>query len=368
MGESGYPSTRALPSAKPSGRGETGPLSRFKFAPADNPRGGTYRPARAIRGGFARMYQSHFGLRQRPFRSTPDRAAYYPATGHEECLHRLQRAISDDEPIALLVGEPGTGKTLLAAQLLERLGEDVSRVFVTNGHLLRRSDLFQAILYDLGLPYEGRGEQELRLALTDRLLADFAAGKRTIIVIDEAHHLPADLLEELRLLGNLETQQGRTVQTVLIAQTPILETLRRPDLRALAQRLTVRAELGQLTTDEAADYVLHHLRVAGARPEALIDDEALGLLARGSGGLPRVINQAAHLALALTCDAGAGRVEAEGILEAFGRLGIEIPDDEADGETEPPTVLVEPQPESDHAWPPAGYLMPGPLRGLRNAE
>jgi type II secretory pathway predicted ATPase ExeA len=312
------------------------------------------------------MYESHFGLRQRPFRSTPDLAAYYPANAHEDALHLLRQAVADDEPIALLYGEPGTGKTLVAGQLLERLGDGISRVFITNGHLQRRADLLQAILYDLGMPYEGRAEQELRLAVTERLLSDFAAGRRTVLVIDEAHHLPADLLEELRLLGNLETPNGRAVQTVLIAQPQILETLQRPDLRALSQRLTVRAELGRLTPEESADYVLHHLRVAGARPEALIDDEALTLIARGSGGIPRVINQIAHMALGLTCDAGAGRLDAEGVLEALSRLGIEVTDEE----TEIGTVVVERQPDSEHPWPPSGYVLPGPARSgvMRNAK
>ncbi|HEY1380892.1 MAG TPA: hypothetical protein VGF55_29090, partial [Gemmataceae bacterium] len=131
------------------------------------------------------------------------------------------------------------------------------------------------------------------------------------------------------------------------------------------------------TRPEAADYVLHHLRLAGARPEALIDDEALDLLARGSGGVPRVLNQAAHLALAVTCEAGSGRVDAEGVLEALARLDIKITDGdedlaelvpEADG-PRPATVVVEPLPESDHAWPPPGYLLPGPMRSaMRNAE
>jgi type II secretory pathway predicted ATPase ExeA len=313
------------------------------------------------------MYQSHFGLRQRPFRSTPDCSAYYPATAHEEALRQLRQAIHDDEPFALLIGEPGIGKTLVASQLLDRLGDDASRVFITNGHLQRRSDLFQALLFDLGLPYEGRGEQELRLALTDRLLNEYGEGRRTVMVIDEAHHLPADLLEELRLLGNLETPHGRAAQTVLVAQPAILETLRRPDLRALSQRLTVRAELGLLSPAESADYVIHHLRLAGARPDALIDDEALALLARGSGGVPRIINQAAHLALHLTCEAEAGRVEVEGVLEAFGRLGIEITE-QAIGEGESPNVGVEPPSETDLKWPPAGYLLPGPMRAMRNAE
>jgi type II secretory pathway predicted ATPase ExeA len=314
------------------------------------------------------MYESHFGLRQRPFRSTPDLGAYYPANAHEDSLHLLRQAMIDDEPFALLYGEPGTGKTLVAGQLLGRLGDDLSRVFITNGHLQRRSDLLQAILYDLGLPYEGRGEQELRLAVTDRLLTDFGEGRRTVIVLDEAHHLPADLLEELRLLGNLETAHGRAVQTVLIAQPSILDTFQRPDLRALNQRLTAKAELGRLTPDESADYVLHHLRIAGARPEALVDDEALTLLARSSGGIPRVINQIAHLALTLTSDAGSGRVDAEGVLEALVRLGIEA----AEVDTELGPVEVDPQTDAEPSWPPNGYVLPGPARsgdyGIRNAK
>jgi hypothetical protein len=189
-----------------------------------------------------------------------------------------------------------------------------------------------------------------------------------VLVFDEAHHLPPDLLEELRLLGNLETRQGRAVQVILAAQPAILDTLRRPELRALAQRLTARAELGRLTHEEAADYLLHQLRVAGARPEALMADEALDLIARGSGGLPRLLNQAAHLALALTCQAGAGRVDAEGALEALARLGLEVEEapptvtgaEPAAAAAGAPEIIIEPpsDPEPD-AWP-GGSRWQGP--------
>jgi type II secretory pathway predicted ATPase ExeA len=288
------------------------------------------------------MYTEHFGLQRRPFRSTPDPTTYYPSGTHEAALHAVLQALADDDAVALVTGDPGTGKTLLTAVLLDRLGEASSCVVLTNGHLAGRADLFQAILYDLGLPYAGRTEQELRLALTDKLLTDFAAGRRTVLVLDEAHHLPADVLEELRLLGNLESRHGRAVQVVLVAQPAILATLRRPELAALAQRLTARVELGRLTPDEAADYLLHHLRLAGARPEALVGDDALDLIARGSGGLPRLLNQAAHLALTLTFQAEAGRVDAEGALEALARLGLEV-DAEAAAEppAHPPAVVIE---------------------------
>jgi type II secretory pathway predicted ATPase ExeA len=310
------------------------------------------------------MYLAHFGLRQRPFRSTPDPGCYYPASTHEEALHQLLRALADDEGFALLTGELGTGKTLLATILLDRLGEHSSCAYVTNCHLQRPADLFQAVLYDLGLPYEDKSEQELRLALTDCLLARLTEGGRTVLLLDEAHHLPAEVLEELRLLGNLEARHTRAVQVVFVAQPTLLDTLGQLALQALAQRLTTRSVLGRLTRDESADYLLHHLRVAGARPEALMGDEALDLLARGCGGLPRLLNQAAHLALTLTWQAGEGRVDAEGALEALARLGLDAGADE--GAVSAPGSSVEtpardPDDDADYRWPPGATLPPSRL-------
>ena len=147
----------------------------------------------------------------------------------------------------LLTGEPGVGKTLFCLCLLERLGGQTATAFLTNSHFRDRAGLLQAVLYDLSLPYEGRGEQEMRLALTDHLLKHFAAEQKPVVlIVDEAQHLDADLLEELRLLANLEAPGGRALQVVLAAQPSIAETLRRPELAALRQRLAVRAELGAL--------------------------------------------------------------------------------------------------------------------------
>src|SRR5437879_9481991 len=157
-------------------------------------------------GGRLTMDGSFFGLGQRPCRNTPDAAGYYPATGHELALAPLRQAIGDDEGLALLTGAPGTGKTLLCHRLIELVGPDVATAFLTNSHFRDRAGLLQAILYDLSLPYEGHGEQELRLALTDYLLKNFGAGRRSLLLIDEAQHLTPDLLEELRLLGNLEAR------------------------------------------------------------------------------------------------------------------------------------------------------------------
>src|ERR1700756_2887167 len=119
------------------------------------------------------MYEAHFGLRQRPFRGMPDIECYYPATSHEKALSILLQAINNDEGLMLLSGEPGTGKTIVGHVLIDRLGDQVCCAFLTNSHFADRTGLLQAINYDLGLPHQRQGEQELRLILTDFLLKNY---------------------------------------------------------------------------------------------------------------------------------------------------------------------------------------------------
>jgi type II secretory pathway predicted ATPase ExeA len=285
------------------------------------------------------IYPTHFQLRQRPFPATPDPARYYPATSHERAIARLLGGLTDGEGVLTLTGAPGTGKTLLCHCLLERLGstspkrqqgDSFNIAFLTNGRAGCRAGLLQAILYDLSLPYEDRGEQELRLALTDHLLRSYEEGRSTLLILDEAQDLTPDLLEELRLLGNLESRSGKAFQVVLVGQPALLETLRRPELTALWQRVAVRAEIEPLPLQEAADYLLHHLRVAGGKPERLFADEALELLCRQTHGLPRLLNQSAHQALHLAAEAGAAQVDAEAVLEALALLGLDAEVQESD--------------------------------------
>jgi type II secretory pathway predicted ATPase ExeA len=285
------------------------------------------------------MYETRFGLKRRPFPATPDDALYYPATGHEAALATLVRAIHVEEGLALLSGPPGTGKTLLGHCLSDRLaaaaaqapqsstsdanaGRAVVCAFLPNSHLADRSALYQAILYDLKLPYEDGCEQVLRLRLTDHLLGNCGADQRTILIVDEAQHLSADLLEELRLLGNLEAGGKKAVQVVLLAQPGILQMLAKPELASFRQRLVVRSQVDALGVEEALDYLLHHLRQAGGRPERIIDDAALEVLARGAKGIPRLLNQAGHQALLLADAAGLAMVDAEAALEALAVVGL----------------------------------------------
>lgn len=292
------------------------------------------------------MYETHFGLRRRPFRATPDASCYYPATTHERALDRLLTALADGEGMVLLTGEPGTGKTLLCHCLLERLGSAVTSAFLTHGRFGGPAGLFQSILYDLSLPYQERSEHDFRLALTDFLLVNYAGGKTTVLIVDEAQHLGPELLEELRLLGNLEARRGKALQVVLSAQPSLFATLDRPELASLNQRLVVRTAVEPMNVQEAADYLLHQLRAAGGTPQDVLAPEALELLARGTGGVPRLLNQATHQALTLTADAGTRPADAEAALEALALLGLDgSADDGGEAVTEEAVAL----PEADHS-------------------
>lgn len=269
------------------------------------------------------MYEKHFGLRQRPFRPTPDSDSYYPASRHEHVLARLLQALADEEGLALLTGAPGTGKTLVCHRLLEDVHARMTCAYLTNTHFHDRAGLLQALLYDLELAHEARSEQDLRLALTDFLSRNFKTGRRTLLLIDEAHLLGADLLEELRLLSNLESRQGKTVQIILAAQPEIEETLNQPELASFAQRLAVRVRLEPLGVHEAADYLSHQIRVAGGRPEKIFSADVAEIVVRATNGVPRLLNQAAHQALSLAHQDGALVVDAEAALEALADLGLE---------------------------------------------
>ncbi len=181
--------------------------------------------------------------------------------------------------------------------------------------------LLQALAHDFGLLHEGKSEQELRLALTDFLLDNYSEGRRNLIIMDEAQNLQPVLLEELRLLSNLEGPSGRALQVVLVGQAPLRESLRGAEMRALQQRVGAAARLLPLEIHEAADYLAHHLRFAGRQPEAVVTDEAMEMLARKSCGIPRLLNRLGHAALRLAWQADLPQVDAEVALECVALCG-----------------------------------------------
>jgi general secretion pathway protein A len=299
------------------------------------------------------MSESRTGRRRRLFPNTPDTEFYYPATGHERALARLQQAIADGEGLVLLAGEPGTGKTLLCHCLLERLGPEIACAFLTNSHFSNPAGLLQALLYEFSLPHENLGEQGLRLALTDFLLKNYSQNRQTLVIVDEAQNLGSGPLEELRLLGNLEARGGKAVHILLSGQMGALECVNRPEMEAFRQRLATRLILDRLSLEEAADYLNQHVRASGARLDAVFTEEAVGLLARATKGVPRLLNQAAHQAIQLAKQAESMPVDAEAALEALAQLDLEVP--EFESQEEFPALSMEAgQQEADNPAEPAG--------------
>lgn len=267
------------------------------------------------------MDLAHFGLTRRPFRPTPDTDAYYPAPSHEAALAGLRHAYESSDGLALVDGEPGTGKTIVVRKFLDGLDPSVAPVFLPSPRFLRPADLYQAILFDHGTEYHGLSEQELRLRVTDHLLGRVAAGEPTVLVLDEAQGLGSDILEELRLLGNIETRATKAAFIVLAAQKELRERFTKAKLVGFAQRVAVRCKIEPLSREDSGRFLQHQLDVAGGRA-GLITDEALSLLTEHARGVPRVLNQVAALAFQLAGSAEADSVDTEAAWEALLQLGL----------------------------------------------
>jgi type II secretory pathway predicted ATPase ExeA len=317
------------------------------------------------------MDLAQLGFRFRPYRSTLDTQLYYPATSHEAALSELREAFDRDDAILLLTGSAGVGKTLLLHRFIETLPTEVETLFLTNPRASNRAELFQALLFELHLAYQGKSEQELRLLLTEELLNRFANGQKTLLIIDEAHLLNADQLEELRLLTNLDGKQGRAVQVLLSAQPELLKALQVSSLLSVRQRIAVRPHLELLNLEESHDYLQHQVRIAGGRPEKLFQEEGLQILAEVGKGVPRLLNQLGTMALKLIGEMSLKQIDAEVSLEAASRLGLEIPEDEASGpveeiiedeaEEEPPKPAIARLPEPELPLNPVTLPMQPPI-------
>ncbi|QQS53483.1 MAG: AAA family ATPase [Candidatus Competibacteraceae bacterium] len=256
------------------------------------------------------MYTAHFGLREPPFAITPDPGYVYPSRHHQEALAHLLYGTGEDGGFVQLTGEVGTGKTTLVRALLEQRLEQVDIALCLNPRLTVE-ELLAVVCDELGVPYprERQTLKPLLDALNQHLLRTHAAGRRTVLIIDEAQNLSREVLEQIRLLTNLETAKHKLLRIILVGQPELRRLLARPDLRQLAQRITARHHLSPLDSRETAAYIDHRLRVAGGRAD-LFAAGARWVVYRYSGGIPRLINVICDRALLGAYSQGMRRITA----------------------------------------------------------
>lgn len=239
------------------------------------------------------MYKAFFNLTRNPFELTPDPTCFVPSKRHNEALAALYYGVRQHKGFVVLTGEVGTGKTFLLRCLLGVLKEskDVVYAYLFNGRLTP-TEFLQYILADLGLPAAGKSKHELLLDLGQFLISRRSRQMTTVLIVDEAHLLSSEILEELRLLSNLETTDDKLLQIVLAGQPELDEKLDSFGLRQLKQRIAVRTQLCSLNADETRQYIEQRLQIAGAGPRntRLFPEETTAAVFRYSKGLPRLIN------------------------------------------------------------------------------
>lgn len=245
------------------------------------------------------MYKAFYNLTKNPFEITPDPGFLFPTKSHNEALAALYYGVRRQKGFVVLTGEVGTGKTLLVRCLLELLKKSqVAYAYVFNSRL-SPLEFLQYIAGDFGLPASGKNKSDLLLLLGSYLIDRYQKRLTTVLVVDEAHHLSPEVLEEIRLLTNLETSQAKLLQILLVGQSELDEKLDSYELRQLKQRIALRSQLGPLDLEETTGYIQRRLQLAGVNSHAgtLFPTETIVKVHRHSRGIPRLINTVCENAL-----------------------------------------------------------------------
>jgi general secretion pathway protein A len=235
------------------------------------------------------MYHEFYGLVRSPFEMTPDPAFLFLGEVHREGLATLAYGVSSRKGFVLLTGEVGTGKTTLLHALLAQLERETLAAFIFNPRL-EPLDFFRMLFDEYGIEEPCRTKADYLLALNRFLIGRLEKNQTTLLIVDEAQNLSPEMLEEIRLLSNLETPRSKLIQIMLVGQPELWEMVARPDLRQLRQRIVLRYELRPLRPEETSAYVQERLRLAGYTGKGIFKGSSLDAIHALSGGVPRVIN------------------------------------------------------------------------------
>jgi general secretion pathway protein A len=236
------------------------------------------------------MYKAYFGLSQNPFNLSPDPDFLYRSPQHEEALANLIYGVRSRKGFIVLTGEVGTGKTTMLECLRDYLdSQRIEFAFVFNSRLTPEQ-FFEMVAYDFDLQCDRKSKTSVLFALNELLVQQAERGRTSVLIVDEAHNLEWDVLEEIRLLGNLETRSGKLLQIILAGQPELDRKLDAPNLRQLKQRIVLRCNLNSLGPDETAAYIESRLSRAGMPNQKVFPPEMLEEIHKRSRGIPRLIN------------------------------------------------------------------------------
>jgi general secretion pathway protein A len=267
------------------------------------------------------MFMDFYGLREQPFGATPDPRYLYLGTSHREALASLFYGIKTGRGILALIAQPGMGKTTLLFRFLEQLRRSARTAFLFQTQC-DSCGLLRYLLADLGIDACGQDFVGMHEQLNELLLREASAGRRVVVVIDEAQNLDDHVLETARLLSDFETPREKMLQLVLVGQSQLAEKLERPNLAQLRQRIDILARLEPFSAGDVANYIEHRLRVAGHSGGRLFRPAAVDRIAQTSRGIPRNINNLCFNALSLGCASRRKLIDADLVREAAADLDL----------------------------------------------
>jgi general secretion pathway protein A len=265
------------------------------------------------------MYLSYYILKEYPFSITPDPRFLYFTAHHRDAYDHLMYGVRERKGFIQLTGEVGSGKTTLCRALLANLGNEAETAFILNPSLTE-TQLIKAMLNDFGIEVRGRDRLDYIERLNNFLLERMRRGTNVALIIDEAQDLSPQVMEQVRLLSNLETDQQKLIQIILCGQPELEKRLARPDLRQLRQRITVRCSIAPLTQDDTVMYIKHRLWVAGSDGSIEFDADAVHEIHRYAGGMPRLINNVCDNALLAGYVARTRMIDARCVRKAIKQL------------------------------------------------